>query len=54
LEWTDVSEVHTASNNTALREALTYAPLKLQFTPTRLHGAKSQKTPNFILAAVRT
>jgi hypothetical protein len=31
-----------------------YASLKLRFTSTWLHGATSQKTLNFILAAVRT
>jgi hypothetical protein len=42
LKWTDVSEVCAAS------------VIKAMYLSTRLHGAISQKTLNFILAAVRT
>jgi hypothetical protein len=46
LGFIDVSEVRTAS--------VIRTPLKRRSTSTRLHGATSQKTQNFILVTVRT
>jgi hypothetical protein len=58
---TDVSEVRTASIIRVMRsESVTpwwwrqYAPLKRGSTSTWLHSNTSQKTLNFILAAMRT
>jgi hypothetical protein len=51
---TDVSEVRTATIIRELWWWRQYAPLKRRSTSTWLHGSSSQKTFNFILAAVRT
>jgi hypothetical protein len=52
LKLTDVSEVRVAAIISAMMRQ--YALLKRRSTSTRLHGATTLKTLNFILATVRT